>query len=391
MFNLFFSRKPKASLLVLYVMAFFLALASALPAYIQSSFLESYVGISAVNWFFIAANLTTIVAILFFSHIIKKLGNYLTTGIISLLFLASLIGLGISTQPILIFVFFILMQIATNLVLINMDIFVKSFSSVSSTGRIRTIYFTVINFAWIVSPIVSAWLINLNGYAGAFLGSAVLLIPFLFIFLINGKKIDGHQNYKTSFIKSLKEMYKNHNLRGAFWLAMLLNVFFNAAVVFIPIYLNRVLGFSWTDLGLIFSIMLIPFLFVEIPAGFLADKYIGEKEMFGVGYVIIIICLCLFAVSTSTNLWFWAALLFISRIGAALVEAMRESYFFKNVKNEDVDKINLFRTAIPFGYLIGSLLSVIVLLFLPINYIFLVTAIFICSAFPFLAIIKDTK
>jgi len=171
----------------------------------------------------------------------------------------------------------------------------------------------------------------------------------------------------------------------------LLNVFFNAVVIYIPIYLNRTLGFNWTELGLIFSIMLIPFLFVEIPAGFIADKYIGETEMFGVGYVIMIICLCIFAVSTSTNLWFWAAILFISRIGAALVEAMRESYFFKNVSNKDVDKINLFRTAIPFGYLIGSLISVVILIFLPIPYIFLATAIFICSAFPFLLTIKDTK
>lgn len=391
MFNLFFWKKPKASLFILYVMAFFLALAGALPAYIQSSFLETYIGLSAVNLFFIAANAISIIAILFFPQIIKKLGNYLTTGIVSIVFLISLSGLGLSTNPLLIFLFFILMQISINLIWINMDIFVKSFSSTSSTGRIRAIYFTVINFAWIISPSVSAWLIGLSDYYGAFLGAALLILPFLFIFLIKGAQIDGHQNYKTSFIKSLKGMYKNKNLRGAFWLAMLLNVFFNAAVVFVPIYLNRVLGFSWTELGLVFSLMLVPFLFVEIPAGFIADKYLGEKEMFGLGFVILIVCLCVFTISTSHNIWFWAAILFISRIGAALVETMRESYFFKNVSDKDVDKINLFRTAIPFGYLIGSLISLVVLLFFPISYIFLATAIFTCSAFPFLAIIKDTK
>jgi MFS family permease len=391
MFNLFFWKKPKNSLIVLYLMAFFLALAGALPAYIQSSFLETYVGLSAVNWFFIIANAISIIAILFFPQAIKRFGNYLTTGLVSLMFLVALTGLGLCNTAPLIFLFFILMQIAINLIWINMDIFVKSFSSISSTGRIRAIYFTVINFAWIVSPTISAWLISLSGYYGAFLGAAFLIIPFLIIFLLKGSQIDGHQNYKTSFLKSLKEMYKNHNLRGAFWLAMLLNVFFNAAVVFIPIYLNRVIGFSWTELGLVFSLMLIPFMFVEIPAGFIADKYLGEKEMFGVGFVIIIVCLCFFTISTSNNIWFWAALLFISRIGAALVEAMRESYFFKIVSNKDVDKINLFRTAIPFGYLVGSLISLITLIFFPISYIFLITAIFTCSAFPFLAIIKDTK
>jgi len=391
MINLLFWKKPKNNLIILYLMAFFLALAGALPAYIQSSFLETHVSLSMVNWFFIIANLISIVAILFFPRIIKFFGNYLTTGLVSLIFLISLAGLGLSTQTVFVFLFFILMQIAINLIWINMDIFVKNFSSLSSTGRIRAIYFTVINFAWIVSPSISAWLINLNGYAGAFLGSAFLIFPFLLIFIVKGSQINGHQNYKTSLIKSLKEMYKNHNLRGAFWLAMLLNVFFNATTVFIPIYLNRFLGFSWTELGLMFSLMLIPFLFVEIPAGFIADKYIGEKEMFGLGFAILIVCLCIFSVSTSTNFWFWSTLLFMSRIGAALVEAMRESYFFKNVKNKDVDKINIFRTAIPFGYLVGSLLSLVVLIFLPIPYVFVATAVFICSAFPFLFIIKDTK
>jgi MFS family permease len=391
MLKLFFRKKSKDSLIVLYVMAFFLALAGALPAYIQSSFIETSVGLSAVNWFFIIANLVSILAIIFFPQVIKRLGNYLTTGVVSLIFLISFAGLSFGTQPITIFLFFVLMQIALNLIWINMDIFVKNFSKISSTGRIRAIYFTVINFAWMISPAISAWLINLSGYSGAFLGAAFLLIPFLLIFVIKGANIDEKHSYKVSFIKSLKEMYKSHNLRGAFWLAMLLNVFYNAVVVFIPIYLNRVIGLSWTDLGFIFSIMLIPFLFVEIPAGFLADKYIGEKEMFALGYVIMIVCLCLFAVITSTNIWLWASLLFISRIGAALVESMRESYFFKNVSNKDVDKINIFRTAIPFGYLIGSSISLIVLIFLPISYIFLATAVFICSAFPFLAIMKDTK
>ena len=220
----------------------------------------------------------------------------------------------------------------------------------------------------------------------------VVIDPFGGIADIKAKKIKSSVTYShSSFTKSLKEMYQNHNLRGIFWLAMLLNVFFNATTVFIPIYLNRVVGFTWVELGLMFSIMLLPFLFIEIPAGIIADKYLGEKEMLALGYLIMIICLCLFFTSNSVNFWFWTALLFVSRIGAALVEAMRESYFFKNVCAKDVEKINIFRTTIPIGYLFGSLLSLVVLIFLPMSYIFPITAIILCSAFPFLAIIKDTR
>jgi len=392
MLKKFFQKKSNIGLLILYGMTFFLALASALPAYVQSSYIESFVGLSAVNWFFITANLVSIIMTLVFPSLIKKIGNYLTTGFIVSLFIISLIGLGVVNTPYLIFLFFIIMQVTANLILINMDIFIENFSKDSSTGETRTIYFTIINLAWILSPSLSAWLINLSGYYGVFLASAILLIPFLLILFVSQHRINGHFDYKkTSVKKTIIAMSKDSNLKNIFWLAMLLNVFYNATTVFIPIYLNRVIGFSWTELGLIFSLMLIPFLIVEIPAGIISDKYLGEKEMFYVGYLIMILCLVLFFTTTSHNLWFWAGLLFASRVGAALVEAMRESYFFKKVNAGDINKINIFRIAIPLGYIIGSIISLITLVFLPISYIFPITAIFICSAFFSLFFIKDTK
>lgn len=392
MLNFIFHKKPQANLIVLYFMAFFLALAGALPMYIQSSHLSKFFGLSAIAWFFVIANLIAVLAILFFPKIIKKFGNYRTTWIVTLLFIISFTGLGLSTDPVMILLFFVLMHLTFNLIWINMDVFIENFSSNASTGKTRTIYFTVINFAWILSPSLSAKFIDGDNYFNVFLAAAIFIIPFLLIFLFYAQKIKDKISYKSTTIsKTIKKMYKDHNLRGIFWLAMLLNVFFNATTVFIPIYLNKVIGFSWSELGIMFSIMLIPFILVEIPAGIIADKYLGEKELLYLGYSILIICLCLFFSSSSTSFWFWTSLLFISRIGAALVEAMRETYFFKKVCAKDVDKINIFRTAIPFGYLFSSLLSLIILIFLPINYIFIITALLMCSAFPFLMTIKDTK
>jgi MFS family permease len=159
----------------------------------------------------------------------------------------------------------------------------------------------------------------------------------------------------------------------------------------VPIYLHQNLGFSWNQLGWMFSLMLIPFILVEIPAGIVADKYIGEKEMFYAGFAIMISCLCLFSVLESNNPWLWALLLFASRVGAALVEAMRETYFFKKISASDVDKINIFRATIPFGHVLGSLLGLVILLLLPINYIFFITAILLVASFYFLSLMTDTK
>ena len=49
-------------------------------------------------------------------------------------------------------------------------------------------------------------------------------------------------------------------------------------VIYTPLHMLD-LGFTWEEIGQIFTIMLIPFVLVEYPAGWLADKYIGETEM----------------------------------------------------------------------------------------------------------------
>jgi len=392
MFKIFSRKTPIKNLTILYIMAFFLALVSALPAYIQSSYLESFFGISVVTWFFVAANLISVLAVLVFPFLIKKFSNYVVTGVTGTIAFLSLIGLSLAAAPAFVFLFFVAMLISLNLIWINMDIFVESFSQDNSTGRVRAIYFTIMNLAWIVSPMLSAKIIELSNFNYVFLISSLLIIPFLLIFLLTSSRIKDHVVYKNiDLTATFKTMYQNIDLRGIFWLALLLHVFYNAVTIFIPIYLHQNLGFSWGELGLMFSLMLIPFILVEIPAGIVADKYLGEKELMSLGYFIIIFCLILFFISPSTNFWFWTGLMFASRIGAALVESMREAYFFKNVDAKDIDKINVFRTTMPIGLLLGSVLGVATLMFLPINYIFLITAILLSSAFPFLIMLKDTR
>jgi MFS family permease len=129
----------------------------------------------------------------------------------------------------------------------------------------------------------------------------------------------------------------------------------------------------------------------EIPAGFLADKYFGEKEMLIIGLFIIFLSSILFSLIKVASPLVWAAVLFFSRIGAALVESMRDTYFFKKVSSKDIGFINIFRMTNPIGYATGTAFGALFLLFLPINYLFLVFAILITPAFYFVAGIKDTK
>jgi len=389
-----FPRKTQQKKLLIFgLFAFLLALADALPAYIRSSYMESFVGVSAVSWFYIAANLVAIISILTFPKIINRLSNYLSAGVVISVFFFSLIGLSLSSSALSVFIFFIIMQVSSYLLWINLDIFLESNSDDQTTGRTRTIYLTFMNLAWVFAPAISAWLVESKGYEITFFISALVMIPFLIIFLFARKELKNTaiDAPKTPLRVAIKETIQNKNLLAIYVAAGQLSIFLNAAVVFLPIHLNQNLGFSWSELSIAFSIMLIPFLLIEIPAGILADKYIGEKELLTLGFLIIIACLAVFFTSTSNNIWFWATILFISRIGVALIEAMRESYFFKNVNTHDIEKINIFRTAAPLGYVIASFISLIILLFLPLEYVFIAVALFICLfTFPVLIRMKDS-
>jgi MFS family permease len=282
--------------------------------------------------------------------------------------------------------------ITSNLIWINLDIFLEEVSTDKETGRIRTTYLTFYNLGWIIGPIISANLIEMGGYSLSFIASALLVVPIFLIITHQRHNLkDKVKKTKEKLITSLNKIWRNKNLRGVFIAAIALNIFFSGAVLYIPLYLHQTLGMSWAQLGWIFSFMLLPFVIFEIPIGFLADKYLGEKEMMFLGLFIIFAALLLFFYIKTPSMILWAITLFFSRIGAAMVEATRDTYFFKNISAKDLGLINIFRITGPLGYLLGAGFGSIALIFLPINLVFLVLAIIIIPAFYSISLIEDTK
>ncbi len=384
--------QKRLSLLILYFLGFILAISSALPAYIQSNFLSEFVSLRTLSFFFIIANALTVFCIFSFPKLIKSLTNFFLTKIVLVIHGVALLSLVLTTGPLSAFLSTILLTISINLLWINMDVLIETFSSNKSTGRTRTVYFTFINLGWIIAPSLAGYLIKLGDYQLPFLIAAFLTIPVFLIFLYQGRLLKEKVIYSKEKITSvIKKTLKNRNLRGIFFVSLLLQLFYSTAVVYVPIYLFQNLGMSWQSLSLIFSIMLIPFLLFEIPAGILADKYIGEKEILFLGFFILVAALFLFYYISVSTFWIWALVLFMSRVGAALIEAMKETYFFKIVDAKDVGYINIFRTTAPLGYIIGPAIAVLTLTFLPLNYLFLIIAIVSLSGFAFVASIKDTK
>ncbi|MCU0679739.1 MAG: MFS transporter [Planctomycetes bacterium] len=387
--------KNKLSLKILYGLGLIFAVSIALPAYIESSFLEQFVSVEKISWFFLIANLVSFL-ILMTSHIlIKKIGNYRLTKIFILFNLVSLLALSSSffTNSIWSVLFFFTVFIICSYVIpTNLDIFIESFSLNNKTGRIRTMFLTATNLGWIAMPIVSGFLLKSGGFRTIFLLALGVVFIFALVFWKNKKNIDKKIKYsEINISETISTIWRRPNLKGIFFISFLLNLFFSMAVVFMPLYLNQYFGFSWQTIGYMFSFMLLPFVLIEIPAGIIADKYGAEKRLLALGFVILVVSCLIWALTDSTSPFVWALLLFMSRCGAALAESMRDSYFFKHVSAKDASIIKFFRNTGPLAYVFGSIISLVLLKFYSINYLFLFLAILVFSGFYFIFLIRNGK
>jgi MFS family permease len=139
--------------------------------------------------------------------------------------------------------------------------------------------------------------------------------------------------------------------------------------------------------------MLLPFIFIQIPTGRLADRRLGEKEMLSIGFIIMALSTIIMYFINSSSLIIWALILFGTRVGASVVEIMCDVYFFKKVDNCNANLISFYRMARPFAYITAPLIASIVLSFsgFGINYLFLVLGVMMFSGLVFSLSILDTK
>lgn len=356
---------------LIYTFSFFWSLSIALPLYIQSSYLEQFVGVAAVGLYLVAANLITIVAILILPRAITRFGNYPVELALVALLTVSAFALSRVGGPWLALLFFVAHYVSWNLIVVTNDVFLEHVSDANHAGRIRTTFLTIFNLGVMLAPFLMGYLSKEENYGLVYAVSGLLLIPALLLLIAQNRYVRGKQEYQNrSLIELVAAVRRNRSLLNIFKVAFILRFFYCIMVLYSPLYLHDQLGFDWETIGIMFTVMLLPFVLFELPAGSLADKYWGEKEILIIGLVIMAVSVLAMPLLTSVNAVAWTALLFMSRVGAALVEAMHDVYFFKIVSRRDMDMLDLFRDIGPVAWLAGSLGASLLLLFVPLSALF---------------------
>lgn len=246
------------------------------------------------------------------------------------------------------------------------------------TGRARTLFLTAGNIALVFAPLLAGLILDSGeAYWKVFAIAASSLLPFLF--LISMKRLPAGNSPKlVTMMSASLSIMSDKDLRSVVIAHGALQLFYHIAPLYIPLYLHHVLHIPWEQLGWMFAVMLLPFVLLEYPAGYLADRKWGDKEILIAGFVIMSIGFAALAlVNENTMILYIVLILIVNRIGASLVEAMSEGHFFRRVSEADASTVGIFRMTRPVAALVGPIIGSIVLSMTNYQTLFIVTGLLV--------------
>ena len=375
----------------LFLSNIFISFHYALIIYINSSFLSTLFTDTQVSALYIIGSVGSTIFLLNASKILEKVGIYKFIILSLIIELVATIGMTFSTTANYVSLWFLVHTVTISVILFNMDVLIEAVEKDrESIGSVRATYLTLTNITIVLAPICLSWIISGSNYTNVYLLSSLALLP-LYYLITKFKEVSTTKIHHIRLRQTVTEYIKSSDLYNILVAHFLLQFFYAFMIVYTPIYLESVIKFSWSEIGIIFTIMLLPFILFELPLGELSDEKYGEKEFLAIGFVIMGMATLFMSFITTKTFWMWAAILFITRIGASFVEVSAESYFFKKVDKEKTDVISFFRITRPVSFIITPVLVTIILQFIPFQYVFIFVGSVMIIGTRYALALVDTK
>jgi MFS family permease len=402
------SIKNKTSIVYsILVIGFIYTLHLVLPVYVNSSFLSAFTDERTVGILYTIGSIVTILGLFSIEKILERFGNYRTSIALVLIQMVLFYGFITANSFLMISIIFVLSTAVVALIGFNLDIYLETYTDTSHTGGVRGLYMAINNSAWILAPLIGALLVggaavvatgNTGAVTTALIGAnyrnvylAALAILFILLFLMykNLRHFKDPQYSHNSLRATLIRVFKNEDISKLFAANLILNIFYDWMIIYMTIYLHQTIGFNWDQIGIILTIMLLPFVIFQFPAGKLADSGWGEKKIMSFGFLILGLTTCVLAFITGANLLVWAIALFATRIGASIAEVMIEAYFFKKVPPADADLLGSFRISRYAAYIIAPIVTAIGLAYTTSSNLFIILGLIVLWALRYSMTITD--
>lgn len=371
-------------------LSFLVGFLDAFLLYIISSYFAALSGEGLVGGFYLVVYIVVLLGLMYLQPLLHRFGSVrLLLFFYSVLIICSaylsLVGLYWVGAAVL-----LLFLISSNLIGPVTDIILEDFSSDQLSGRIRGLYLTILNAGLLLAPFASTWVLSQYGYSGVFsvITAGYALVLVVAMIGLRSHRVYSHQRIR--FIDTLRKVIQRPNLLAIYAISWILEFFYVVMIVYSPLLLLSY-GYTWTDIGFIFTIMLIPFVLIQYPLGLMADKRFGEKELLFACLVLMAITSLLVAWAGRETVLFWSILLFTTRIGAAGIEVLRDSYFYKQITSADADIVAFFRTSRPTANIFAALIGVFFLAIFPSAGLFLLVGALATTGCFIVFLLRDSQ
>ena len=361
---------------------FFLAVSATLLSYTMLSYLSLFISETDIGLAIAAGGAVAIVGFVFLPNIVKHYGAQRPALLLTMLEMCMLFAVAALPGTIASVVFIVLALSMQPLIAYQLDLLLEAtVDNEGTTGRVRTIFLTGANIGSLIgSLIIGTLLARGENYTYVFFAAAAALVPFIVIFAL--RHLPERDMVSPSRLRdTLTHILHDRDLAAVTAGHFVLYFFYIWAPLYVPIYLHSVLGIPWTTLGWMFSIMLVPYTLIEYPAGWFADRILGDKELMLAGFLIAGSALAAVSLITATTTPLIILMILVAtRTGAALIESMTEGHFFRRVSEKDIVSVSVFRGVWPLANAIAPLIGSALLFFGSYQLFFILTGGFVLIA-----------
>lgn len=383
------TNKKEKKLELLSLISFIFGFSNALLLYVTSDYFSRSLGSYNISSFYFVAYVIALIGLLNLHKLIKIAGKANVFFLFFMVQILCLVGL-ITVKPSFAGIMMLMSYIVANyFAWVVLDIIIEQYSEDKKSGQIRGLHLMIMSAGVLIGPFFSTSILSMFDFNGLFVATLFLNMVMLAISFVGLKdvkgKFRGHLTVKDIGVK----VFTNKDVLNVYMISLALEAFYALMIIYVPLYLLN-LGLTWQQLGIAFTVMLVPFVVIEYPIGRLADKKYGEKEMIIMGLILMMFSTASIFFVHSTSVAVWSVILLMTRIGAATVEVLRDSYFYKKIDGRDVDLISFFRTTRSVAYLFAMGISAMMLTVLPMKFVFLLVSFSVfCGLYPAIKLVDN--
>lgn len=383
--------KTRSLLRTTYFAGFLFSFQIALTVYINSSFLATKIPESIIGGLYIASAVLSMVGLFIVPRLINYLGTKPVLGFLAIVNIANLLTLIYATNILAVVVCFVLFFTFNTLLYLGLDILIEEWSDPVHQGSVRGTYLTALNVGFMVAPFIGGYITDRLGFSGLYHVAVILGLPVAFIIIASLPNVKNTHPSKSNFFQLVKKFITHKNLGSVFMVNFILQFFYAWMVIYAPIYLHEQIGIPWDTIGILFTIMLSAFVLFQYTTGKIADRLRCEKTLMIVGLLLMGVATLFVTRAPLLTFWGLAAVFFVTRVGASMVEVVTESYFFRHVHPDDIGTIGFFRNTYPFAYIVAPAIASVLLGFMPLWTLFIILGIICCGGTIIALRIGSTK